>query len=223
MKSYRTGTFEAKERKARLHEDIVKEITAHGDRGCVISLPGPAIERHIKVFQPLLRKHSQVMFVEWNKKTVKKERMRERMKACGDARFLLSVGNVWDCMRRRYINKQGWEHKHVLFDLDFCATVDTLVSQGLILELKRLARSKLPRRNGFWISLTVCRWKDNDSEWIRLPSKIAEIFVNAGWSLKYWKCDPYKEQRGAPMFHTLLRFEYNWNLTRKEKARPCKK
>ena len=184
----------------------------------MVSLPGPAVERHVKVFQPLLRKHSQVMFAEWNKNIVKKEQMRKQLKACEDPRFFLSVGNVWDCLRRCYINRQGWEHKHVLFDLDFCGTVDTLVAQGLILELKRLARSKLPRRSGFWISLTVCKWKDYDREWIHLPGRVVEIFANAGWRLHHWDCDPYKEQKGAPMFHILLRFEYDRNLTKKKKA-----
>lgn len=211
-RNYRTETFEAKKKKEKLHEDTVSKILSYGDKGCVLSLPGPAVERHVRVFQPLLRKHSQTLFVEWNRKMAKKEQMRERIKACGDTRFVLSIGDVWGCLRRRYINKEGWEHKHVLFDLDFCVTVDTLVSQGLILELKRLSRSKLPRRNGFWISLTVCKWKDYDREWIRLPGKVVEIFENSGWRLQHWEGEPYKERKGAPMFHILLRFRYDWNL-----------
>jgi hypothetical protein len=213
---YKTKTFEAKKKKAKLHEDVVDEVLSHGDRGCVVSLPGPAIERHVKVFQPLLRKNSQCMLVEWNRDMVREEQMRQRMKACGDLRFVLSVGNVWDCLRRCYINRQGWEYKHVLFDLDFCATVDILVSQGLILELKRLARSKLPRRTGFWISLTVCKRQDIDREWAQLPGKIVDIFENVGWRNKHWSCFHYKEQKGARMFHILLRFEYDRNLTRKK-------
>jgi len=211
---YDRKTFESKKFKRALENRIAKEILSYGDKGCVVSLCGPAVETHFGTLKPILRNKSELLFAESNPAIVKKERMKERVEACGDKRIVFRAYDVWDAVRKRYIYREGWKHKHVFFDLDFCATADTLVGQGLLLELKKLARSKLPRRGGFWLSITSCQRGDIDAEWWNLYTNVGRIFLNAKWSIRPpTRIEPYREQghKGANMVNMLFHFKYDVN------------
>jgi len=231
-KHYETTVFEGKKVKRSVSLENIKRISRWGknilslgrkkkrsmDKGCAVSLCGPAIETHVKEILPLLRCKSELLVAEWSKKTIEKENMVERVKSIGDERVVFYVGNVWDGIRQHYLKKKGWNHKHVLFDLDFCNTVDELLTQKLQIELKHLARSKLPRRQGFWVFLTFLQRGDMDKEYWDFANKVGRIFHEAGWQISYHHMLPYRDgHKGAPMCNIVFRFHWDYSKQRRNK------
>ena len=207
--------FENKPVKRGLYDKVVKKMLEKDDKGCVTSLCGPAAKLHAESLMPLLRSNSELLFAEWDKELSIEQEMEKQIKECNDKRIVFKLGNIWDVMRSKYIYKKGWQHKHVLFDLDFCRSTDVLIAQGLQLELKRLARSKLPRKSGFWIYLTVCKRGDRDEEWLSFSNKVLNIFTRNGWSMSYTKLESYKDVKGPHMVSMLFRFKWNDTNNRK--------
>lgn len=221
-KIYESKLFESKHTKRGLHEAVTSQILEFGDKGCVVSLCGPAVEPHYRDMRCLLRKDSQLLMAEWNEGVVREERLRDRIKALGDSRVVFYEGDVWQAITKLYIRKKGWDHKHVLFDLDFCCTAETAIAQGLYMNLKRLALSKLPRKTGFWIVITFCRRGDRYGEWQDVISKVIRTFSRAGWQMSFNENIPYAERgalshkrKGANMVMLKFRFHWDYNLSRK--------
>lgn len=208
-----TKLYEGKKKKRALEEKNISTILKHNAKGCVVCLSGPAIEVHAEALAPLLKAKSELLFVEIDEDLAKSENMGKRTKKIGDSRVTFRTGNVWDVVRGKYLYRNGWKGKHVLFDLDFCETAESLIAKGLLKELRLLAQSKLPRRSGFWLSLTVCQRGDINSEWIVLPSKMIDIFHKAKWSIRPdSRINPYKDgNRGSPMLNFLFHFRYDYN------------
>lgn len=211
--------FENKKTKRNLHREFTDRILSFGDKGCVVSLCGPAMETHYKELKPLLRKNSQMLFAEINPKVIENERLAQRTEALGDRRVKFFAGNVWDGIHLQYLRRQGWHHKHVLFDLDFCCTAETAIKRlDLYSKLETIAASKLPRKNGFWISVTFCRWGDKNNRWRAAISEIIHIFAKHNWELSFNHNAPYaekggnKEKRrlGANMLTMVFRFRWNY-------------
>jgi hypothetical protein len=203
---YTTEMFETKTVKRCLEQNRVNYIKSQKAKGCVVSLCGPAVRPHIKFLKPLLNTKSELLFAEWDKEVFLNNNMKQTVSNERDPRISIQFGNVWDAVRKRYVHKKGWQHKHIFFDLDFCATAETLLAQGLQKELKTLATSKLPKKSGFFVSLTMCRRNDRDGEYIRFYSRLLEIFFDAGWSIKYSDFVPYREnnKKGTVMVNIFL-------------------
>jgi hypothetical protein len=219
---YTKELFETKTTKRAIEKGTVSTILewrnlGAKNRGSAMALCGPAVEEHIKTLLPLLRPKSELLFAEWSKEVAEKNDIAGSVKAFGDKRIVYHFGNIWDVMRKQYIYKKGWKGKHVFFDLDFCRTADTLIAQGLQQELKRLAVSKLPRKNGFWLSITACQRGDKSSEWWELYHKTGQIFLRADWAIKSGtRILPYTEGRtGANMVNMLFHFMWDYNKARK--------
>jgi len=217
-KHYRAAMFEGKKIKRRISLQNINRILWWGkernkaqDKGCVCSLCGPAVETHVKEFLPMLRCKSELLVAEWDRATAKSENIAGRIKTIGDKRIVFYLGDLWKGIRQHYISKRGWDHKHVLFDLDFCITVDDLLAQRLQKELKQLARSKLPRLQGFWMFLTFLQRGDLDKEYWDFANKIGRIFHEAGWQISYHHVLPYRDgHNSAPMCNIVFRFHWNY-------------
>lgn len=211
--------FENKKVKRSLHRELTDRILSFGDKGCVVSLCGPAVEVHYKELKPLLRKHSQMLFAEIDLELINSENLVRRVYDLCDNRIKLFGGDVWDGINRLYLQRQGWHHKHVLFDFDFCCTASTAINKlGLYSRLEALAASKLPRKNGFWLAFTFCRRGDKHNMWRSSISDIIQLFAKHNWELSLNVNTPYAEKGGdkkrprigANMITMFFRFRWNY-------------
>lgn len=210
---YSVKTFCSKVTKRQLEQERVYYITSQKGKGNVASLCGPAVKEHIETLKPLLNKNSKLLFAEWDKKVCQYNGMKRQVREAKDDRISLYIGNIWDMIKK--------ERKRVFLflDLDFCLTVDTLIAQGLQNELKKIAYSKLPKRTGFFISLTMCQRGDKGGEYLKFAAKVQEIFYTAGWSIRYADLRPYREQdnKGTVMVNTFIHVRMDYNNKRKRR------
>jgi len=213
---YTRETFESKKLKRQLINKLIREMLSCGDRGSIVVLSGPAIEVQYNELKPLLRNKSDLLFVDNDVKMVKRERLIERVKKLNDPRAKFYTGDIWEALKECYVKKQGWKYRHVFFNLDFCCTASTLARDGLYEHLYWLAASKLPRRKGFWLAFTFCRWGDFTREWQKVPSKTIGIMDRVGWSLVISHIIPYAEKgengknKGGTNMVTMW-FKFKWN------------
>jgi len=212
--------FENRPVKRQTYAQLIAKMHLFKDKGCIVSLGGPAIEIHYKELASLLRRNSQLLFAEIDKVLIIDENLPSRIEALGDSRVKFYAGDIWDGIMFNYVQKQGWEHKHVLFDLDFCCTAPTAIKQSLYTHLSLLAKSKLPRKNGFWISLTFCRRGDLTNEWQRVISEIIQLFTNQGWQLSINNNITYAEKGGNKAKRRIgnnmvtMQFRFRWDYTK---------
>ena len=209
---YDKHMFENKLVKRGLYTKLISSINEYKDRGSIVTLIGPALETHYNELRPILRPRSDLLMAEYDSDLIKRECIVERIKNLHDDRITFFKGDVWDSIKKRYKNC-GWHHKHVLFDMDFCCTAKTAFDNGLTRHLEWLITSKLPRRKGFWISLTFCRRKDTKEIWRSLPSDVLYLYGKYGWSMTeervitYTEKSPNKKGRvGANMVMMWFRF-----------------
>ena len=212
--------FAGKERKRLIIEHNIKTILSFGDKGCVVSLSGPSPEIVYHYLKPLLKKKSQLLLAEHDAKMVEDLRLRHRTEQIKDGRLIFRTGDVFKEMRRQYETRQGWEHKHVLFDLDFCDSARTLLRDTPIFEsLKWLAKSNLPRKEGFWISITTCQRGDFNADWMRLQDFVRRTFWTECWNTNAEQRNNYIEtgkRGGTAMVNWLIRFyKSKWRAERK--------
>jgi len=207
--------FENRPVKRSIYRGLIARMQSYNDKGSIVSLGGPAIETHYKEMAPLLRKRSELLFAEIDRKMIREERLVKRIKDLSDSRVIFYEGDVRHGILDHYIIKDGWYHKHVLFDMDFCRTANTIIRELNFLGfLDVLAKSKLPRKGGFWLVLTFCRWGDIESCWSKSISKIIDIFHDNGWRLSVADICPYAEKRSLGTAGTsmvTMHFRFHWD------------
>ena len=209
---YARQLFENKLVKRKLHNYLTSKILSFNDRGCIVALAGPAVEVHYKELKPILRKNSELLFAEIDSEMAAEEKLIERVNKLKDKQVVIQIDDVWKAIINKYITKNGWEHKHVLFDFDFCCTAQTVVKNDLYSNLRWLSNSKLPRNSGFWVAMTFCKRKDINHTWHEIPSKMIDIFYEAGWNLTLNENLSYTEgHTGANMVNMLFRFKLDRN------------
>jgi hypothetical protein len=209
-----------------MYKQLFSKMHKYGDRGSIASLGGPSIEIHYKELEPLLRRRSSLLFAEMNKNLIQHENLVQRIQNLNDPRVDFYQGDIWDGINS-YMKADGWYHKHVLFDLDFCCSAPTVIKAGLWNYLAKLAESKLPRKNGFWISLTFCRRADLGNEWMWVPSLVLKTFTVRGWQPSHAAILPYAEKRsgangkvGSNM--VTMQFRFKWDYLKSPVRAPVK-